>query len=94
MTDFAPPQGPFWSEKKKFPNPAEYDPENECHWKFMVSTTNIIGVMLGLHPPKNEDDSKYLAEYRTKAWINSVVMQLKVEHAQTALEAVARNSFS
>ena len=55
-------KGQFWSEKKKFPTAAEYDPNNETHWKFMVSTTNMIGAMLGVHPAKIQDVDDYLNE--------------------------------
>lgn len=71
-------KGPFWSEKKKFPTPAEYDPNNETHWKFMMSTTNLIAEMLGVHTPYKGDDPSWVAEFRSQAWINSVVGRLQV----------------
>jgi len=71
-------KGPFWSEKKKFPTPAVYDPQSETHWKFMVSTTNLIAAMLGVHQPYPGDDPSWAREYRSQAWINSVVARLQV----------------
>jgi len=71
-------KGPFWTEKKKFPSPAEYDPENETHWKFMLSTTNLIGEMLCVHPRYKGDDPSWLQDCRSQAWINGVVSRLQV----------------
>lgn len=79
-------KGPFWTEKKKFPTPAEYDPNNATHWGFMVSTTNMIGAMLGVHPQKIQDDNTYLTECRSKQWINAIVARLTVpEYVQSTV---------
>mmetsp|Transcript_49018 Transcript_49018/g.138701 ORF Transcript_49018/g.138701 Transcript_49018/m.138701 type:complete len:1126 (-) Transcript_49018:239-3616(-) len=71
-------KGPFWSEKKIFPTAARYDPNNETHWTFMISTTNLIGAMLGVHPTKVQDVDEYLTDCRSQQWINGVVSRLTV----------------
>ena len=58
-------KGPFWSEKKKFPTPAEYDPSSPVHAQFMLSTTHLIGQMLGVHTPYGGDDPSYLEDKRS-----------------------------
>ena len=70
-------KGPFWSEKKKFPQPAnEYDGENESHVNFMLSTTHLIAEMLGVHGPYGGDDPEWLSGMREAGWMNEVVGKL------------------
>ena len=71
-------KGPFWSEKKKFPTPATYDPADPNHRQFMLSTTHLVACMLGVHAPYAGDDAAWLADQRTEAWINGVVAKLAV----------------
>jgi len=71
-------KGPFWTEKRKFPSPANYDPNNKTHWKFMLSTTNLIGEMLGVQPRYKGDDPTWLQDCRSQDWINGVVARLQV----------------
>lgn len=44
----------------------------------MISTTNLIGVLLGVHPPKKELDRTWLANKRSVDWINGIVAKLAV----------------
>jgi ubiquitin-activating enzyme E1 len=69
-------KGPFWSEKKKFPSPATYDGENMSHVGFMLATTHLIAEMLGVWAPYGGDDPTWLADMRSKEWINGVVAGL------------------
>jgi len=71
-------KGPFWSEKKKFPTPATYDPKNATHRTFMLSTTHLVACMLGVHAPYGGDDPSWLADQRSEAWINALVAKLTV----------------
>jgi len=71
-------KGPFWSEKKKFPTPANYDPNNLTHCQFMLSTTHLVAQMLGVEPPYPGDDPSFVADQRSNDWINSVVSKLTV----------------
>jgi ubiquitin-activating enzyme E1 len=71
-------KGPFWSEKKKFPTPANYDPSNPTHCQFMLSTTHLVAQMLGAEPPYPGDDPSFVADQRSNDWINSVVAKLTV----------------
>ena len=71
-------KGAFWSGHKKFPSAASYDGNNETHWRFMVDTTNLFAAMIGVVPPKEENDSAWCAGQRSCEWINGVVAQLSV----------------
>lgn len=70
--------GPFWSEKKRFPTAAVYNPQDEAHTSFMLSATCLFAVLLGVVPPKKEDDDKWLAEFRSQdnAWIKQITARL------------------
>lgn len=71
-------QGPFWSEKKRYPTVAMYDEDDETHTGFMLAATCLFAVLLGVEPPKREEDTQWLAQYRTadKAWIKATVKGL------------------
>jgi len=72
-------KGPFWSEKKKFPTPAEYDPANASHAQFMLATTHLIAEMMGVHTPYDETlGGTWVADMRSAAWMNGVVAKLAV----------------
>jgi len=68
--------GPFWSEKKRYPEVVVFDPADEAHTSFMLSATCLFAVKLGLIAPKKEGDDQWLAEYRTEAWIVDVTAGL------------------
>ena len=61
--------GPFWSEKKRYPEVVVYNPDDEAHTSFMLSATCLFGVLLGLISPKKEGDSQWLHQYRHRDWI-------------------------
>jgi len=82
-------KGPFWSEKKKFPVPAAYDPANPSHCQFMISTTHLVASMLGAHTPYGGDDPSWLKDQRSSEWINGVVSKLTVP---TYVPSVVDNS--
>lgn len=72
-------KGPFWSEKKKFPTPAEYRPDSACHVQFMLSTTHLIAEMLGVHEPYSEDIGvEWVKDMRSDDWMNGIIAELKV----------------
>jgi ubiquitin-activating enzyme E1 len=71
-------KGPFWTEKKKFPTPAEYDSSNYAHRQFMLSTTHLIACMLGVHAPYGGDDPTWLEDQRSEAWLYELTAQLTV----------------
>ena len=68
--------GPFWSEKKRYPEVVVFDPSDEAHTSFMLSATCMFAVKLGLIPPKEEGDNQWLAEYRHRAWIVDITAGL------------------
>eukprot|EP00937_MAST-01D_sp_MAST-1D-sp2_P003962 g3962.t1 len=66
-------KGAFWSEKRRFPTPQPYDAASTDHREFMIAATALFGVMLGVHAPKDEDDSGWLADCRSAEWLAGVV---------------------
>lgn len=69
--------GPFWSEKKRYPTVVEYSPDDEAHTSFMLAATCLFAVLLGVIPPKKEEDTEWLMEYRVnKSWIKQTVGSL------------------
>ena len=71
-------KGPFWSEKKRYPTPASFDVNDDSHLDFLLSTTCLFAVGLGLIPPKREGDDDWLREYRNKEFIINLASTLKV----------------
>ena len=69
-------RGPFWNEKKRYPTPASFNPDDESHWNFMLSCTCLFAVSLGVLPPKKEGDEEWLAGFRSKEWIVNIVSGL------------------
>eukprot|EP00499_Haloplacidia_sp_CaronLabIsolate_P005863 CAMPEP_0196769604 /NCGR_PEP_ID=MMETSP1104-20130614/633_1 /TAXON_ID=33652 /ORGANISM="Cafeteria sp., Strain Caron Lab Isolate" /LENGTH=1139 /DNA_ID=CAMNT_0042139701 /DNA_START=23 /DNA_END=3442 /DNA_ORIENTATION=+ len=41
---------PFWSGSKRFPEPLEFDPREEQHVNFVISTANLLAVGYGVQP--------------------------------------------
>lgn len=70
--------GPFWSEKKRYPSVAAFNPEDESHQNFITSATCIFGVVLGLFPQKTEGDDSWLQSFRNPEWVKSLVPSLSV----------------
>ena len=87
-------KGPFWSEKKKFPSPAEYDGENQSHVGYMIATTHLIAEMLGVHLPYGGDDKTWIEDMRSAEWINGVVAGLKVRASERETETTTAASVS
>ena len=74
---------PFWTGHKKFPAVAAYDAANENHVGFIISATNLFAHMLKVHPvkygsEKNDEKSRWMAQYRDEAWLASVLAKLPV----------------
>ena len=70
-------KGPFWTGHKKFPKAAQYDPNNATHWQYMAAATNLFGVAIGVNAVKDENDSAWLKDQRSQAWINWGLNELK-----------------
>lgn len=71
-------KGPFWSEKKRYPTAAVFNPDDESHWTFMQAATCMFGVSLGVLAPKQEDDDQWLANFRSKEWIVNLCQNLVI----------------
>ena len=65
-------KGPFWGEKKRYPTAVVFDPNDESHTTFLLSTTCMLAVALGLISPKVEGDDAWLKEYRGTDFIISL----------------------
>ena len=70
--------GPFWSEKKRYPSVALFNPDDEAHWNFIASTTCLFGVILGIFPARQEGDDSWLRDFRNASWVKSLVPNLDV----------------
>lgn len=71
-------KGPFWSGHKKFPTPAQYDPDCEPHWLFLVATTHLLSQIVGGQPRKTEQDDEYAANERDALWARDLASTLVV----------------
>jgi ubiquitin-activating enzyme E1 len=71
-------RGPFWNEKKRYPSPVAWNPDDETHWNFMLSATCLFAVVLGVFPPKKENEDDWLLSFRSRDWIVGVVSGLAV----------------
>lgn len=69
-------KGPFWGEKKRYPTVLEFNPNDEAHTSFLLSTTCLLGVALGLLPAKAEDDDQWMKEYRSPEFIAQLASTL------------------
>ena len=69
-------KGPFWGEKKRYPTVAVFNPSDDSHTDFILSATCLFSVMVGLIPPKKEEDHTWLQEYRDKSWIVGITAGL------------------
>jgi ubiquitin-activating enzyme E1 len=69
-------KGPFWGEKKRYPTVAVFDTADPAHTDFVLSATCLFSVMVGLIPPKKEDDSNWLVDYRHNGFIVGIISGL------------------
>lgn len=65
-------KGPFWGEKKRYPTVAVFNPNDDSHLDFLLSTTCLLSVCVGLISPKQEGDDSWLKEYRSRDWIMNI----------------------
>lgn len=68
--------GAFWNEKRRYPEVAVFNPSDESHTSFLLSTTCLFGVATGLLPQKEETDELWLADYRSPAFIADIAGKL------------------
>lgn len=66
-------KGPFWGEKRRYPTPAILNVGDEAHMDFMISSSCLFAVLLGIVPPKQENDDDWLSEFRSKEWIIQIL---------------------
>jgi ubiquitin-activating enzyme E1 len=71
-------KGPFWNEKKRYPTVINFSSSDENHLNFLLSCTCLFSVMVGLIPPKKEDDDQWLKDYRSNEWVSNIAAGLKV----------------
>lgn len=71
-------KGPFWGEKKRYPTVAVFDSSDLSHTDFILSATCLFSVMVGLIPPKEEDDDTWLSDYRHNDFIVGIISGLTV----------------
>jgi hypothetical protein len=62
-------KGPFWGEKKRYPTAVKFDSNDESHRSFLLSTTCLLAVAMGLIDPKEENDDEWLKAYRGSEFI-------------------------
>ena len=72
--------GPFWSEKKRYPTALEFNLQDDAHTSFLLSATCLFAVLLGVVPPKKEEETTWLAQIRPpdRSWIRRMAAALKV----------------
>ena len=71
-------KGPFWGEKKRYPTAAAYNHDDESHTSFLLSTTCLFAIAIGIVPQKNDNDDNWLREYRSYDFMNSLATKLSV----------------
>jgi len=66
-------KGAFWTGHKKFPTPLMFSISDDAHCGFVVSVANLLGCMLGVHPPKKDEDGpEWCQEYRTQSFVQGL----------------------
>ena len=71
-------KGPFWGEKKRYPTAVVFDPTDEAHTTFLLSTTCMLAVSLGLISQKDENDDNWLIDYRGIEFVTALASGLSV----------------
>ncbi len=71
-------KGPFWIKEKRYPRALNFDFSNEAHLDFLLSATCLFAVALRVIPPKKEEDTEWLNEFRGKDWIAGIASGLTV----------------
>ena len=69
-------KGPFWGEKKRYPTVLTFNPADEVHTSFLLSTTCLLAVALGVIPAKAEEDDQWLKEYRSPEFVANLAAGL------------------
>jgi len=69
-------KGPFWSEKKRFPTAAQFNPADTSHADFLRSATALFAVAIGAIPAHQENDDGWLADWRTPQFIEALSQSL------------------
>eukprot|EP00595_Chromulina_sp_UTEXLB2642_P001396 CAMPEP_0196764110 /NCGR_PEP_ID=MMETSP1095-20130614/5364_1 /TAXON_ID=96789 ORGANISM="Chromulina nebulosa, Strain UTEXLB2642" /NCGR_SAMPLE_ID=MMETSP1095 /ASSEMBLY_ACC=CAM_ASM_000446 /LENGTH=1138 /DNA_ID=CAMNT_0042118757 /DNA_START=162 /DNA_END=3578 /DNA_ORIENTATION=- len=66
-------KGPFWGEKRRYPEVAVFNKLEQVHLDFVISATSLFAVTIGLVPPKKENDDNWLSEFRSNDWIIKII---------------------
>lgn len=72
----------FWSGHRRFPTVLSGNVAGDEDVRdFMISATNLFACMFGIHPEKpaprfNNPKNRWMAEFRSQAWINETVAKL------------------
>lgn len=53
---------PFWSGPKRFPQPIEFDPEDDLHIDYIMAAANLIAECLGIDQNDDRDEIVQMAE--------------------------------
>ena len=69
-------KGPFWGEKKRYPQAAVFNVADESHCAYLRSATALFAVALGIVPPKQENDDAWLADWRTPEFVAQLAQKL------------------
>merc|ERR1711871_847 len=70
--------GPFWSEKKRYPCVAIFNPDDESHWNFIASATCLFGVVFGILPARDQNDDTWLKDFMGPEWVKQLIESLEV----------------
>lgn len=81
----------FWTGAKRFPQAANFDPQNEWHMSFLIATTNILAVAYGLHPPPEEKLVPDESKWRNPVYVEELIKQLDVPMWSPSQEKIAQD---
>jgi hypothetical protein len=69
-------KGPFWGEKKRYPEAAVFNLADDSHCEFLRAATALFAVGLGVVPPKKDGDDTWLADWRTQKFVADLSQSL------------------
>jgi len=66
---------PFWSGTKRFPKPLDFDPNDEIHMNFIISSSIILAVNYGLQPADEPLPAEH--PWRSSSHVQKILSRLK-----------------